>query len=79
MQVITFYLRQINNKTLAQKMFVTNERKICAQKEFTCLTLNASCHNITIVNYVGLGTNVTTLRRTKLEVYYTKNKLEKLS
>lgn len=30
--VITFYLRQINNKNLAQKMFVIDERKICAQK-----------------------------------------------
>jgi len=54
-------------------------RKFVHKKKFTCLKLNVFFHNMTIANYVGLGTNVTTLTRTKLEVYYTRNKLEKLS
>lgn len=41
--------------------------KFVHKNKFTCLTLNASCHNMTIANYVGLGTNVTTLTKTKLE------------
>jgi hypothetical protein len=79
MQSSHFTLDKSIIKLLHTKCLWQMRGKFVHKKKFICLTLNASCHNMTIANNVGFGTNVTTLTRTKLEVYYTRIKLEKLS